>query len=170
MSPQNTIQKKFENRRYKSPSRLIEKQLEKQKTAEKNREAIENQRSEKLNMITQKIEEINIKKNKELIEHEKRIQTKLESADNRYERHIQSIVEKARIENTKVPESGEIEFLNKVIRDTKKAAYYNKLEESEERRQKILNDKINKAKLGSEKEYYNIFLVNLFLQLLKDHK
>lgn len=61
-SPGSSIQKKFENRKYMSPERSIEKQLEKQKTAEKNREALENQRNEKLKITDQKIDEINLKR------------------------------------------------------------------------------------------------------------
>lgn len=61
-SPGSSIQKKFENRKYVSPERSIEKQLEKQKTAEKNREALENQRNEKLKITDQKIDEINLKR------------------------------------------------------------------------------------------------------------
>lgn len=51
-----------------------------------------------------------------------------------------------------------MEFLDKQYNNIKKTTIINKLEESEERRKKILNDKVNRAKLVGEKEYIYFFI------------
>ena len=130
------------NRSRKSSEEIERRMKEKMETAEKKKQSIKQLNIDNSNKINEKINEIKQKQKKEKKEKIKKIYTKLEKMNNQQQRILESKIEIVKKEHEKV---NEINYLHRLEKENKDINILKKLDISIERRNKYMQEKINKT-------------------------